>query len=123
MWAFTLQEITGAFALAILLYGRLRDVPGSWGKPVLLALVLITAGTMGYTATLGGRIHHPETRPGFTPPEHNEEHDGDTADDQQASSAASRTYPGSVKLKPEFRKLLRNEIRSVQTGMDALRTE
>ena len=120
MWAFTLQEITGAFALFVLLYGRLRDIPGRWGKPMLLALVLLTAGFMGYTAALGGHIHHPETRPGFTPPEHDEEHEDEAATQEKASSKPKEAYPGTVDLKPEFRTMLRKEMRKIQTGMDEL---
>lgn len=48
---------------ALLLQMRRRPVAG-WVSGAVVALSLLTAAAMGWTAHLGGRIHHPETRAG-----------------------------------------------------------
>jgi uncharacterized membrane protein len=59
-------EIAGAWALASLWSlwrsGRLQG----WRRVVQLLMALAVCVAMGWTANLGGRILHPEARPGWT---------------------------------------------------------
>lgn len=55
--------VTGALALAALLLGRRRTLSRG-AMLVLLAVGLVPAGAMAWTANLGGQIRHAEIRPG-----------------------------------------------------------
>lgn len=60
--------VLGAFALGgLLLFRRSHTIP-NWFTVTALILALVASGLMGWTANLGGQIHHPEARPGFSPP-------------------------------------------------------
>ena len=68
-YALVAALVTGAAAgVALAFTWRDRDgrVP-RWASPAILALLLVTTGLMGWTAYLGGRIHHPETEFSFAP--------------------------------------------------------
>ncbi len=86
LWSFTLLCITGAWAVFGLIYRKLDESASAWILPVLFVAALVTSGMMGYTANVGGKIHHPETRPGFTPPEEEEKHENHEAEGQKESS-------------------------------------
>lgn len=59
-------EVLGVVSLGTLILRRKRPtVPGA-AVATILFLSLVTSGVMAWTATLGGRIHHPELRPGYT---------------------------------------------------------
>lgn len=120
-WAFTVQVITGVFALGFLVYRRIQASTVHWVRHTFLGLVLGTVALMGYTATLGGHIHHPETRSGFTPPEEHEAEQESEQEakqqEQQGKTGSARTYPGTVDLEPRFRKMLRKEMQSLESGM------
>ncbi len=76
MWAFGLLSFTGLVALigiGVRYTGRQLH---ALFFPGLTVLAVLTAGMMMYTAALGGHIHHPETHPGFTPPEEHDEETG-----------------------------------------------
>ncbi len=62
--ALVLAGVLGLAALVGLLFFR-RGVPGWLGSAVLV-LALVAGGAMAWTANLGGRINHPEIRPGAT---------------------------------------------------------
>ena len=53
---------TGVVALGTLLYGGLRRSLARWTVLLTLVLALATTGLLGYTASLGGKISHPELR-------------------------------------------------------------
>ena len=53
---------TGVGALGTLLYGALRGRIVRWTVVGTLVLALGSAGVIGYTANLGGKISHPELR-------------------------------------------------------------
>ncbi|WP_198598603.1 hypothetical protein [Salinibacter altiplanensis] len=53
---------TGVGALGALLYGTLRGRIVRWTVVGTLVLALASAGLIGYTANLGGKISHPELR-------------------------------------------------------------
>ncbi|MFB6272912.1 MAG: hypothetical protein ABEL51_08480 [Salinibacter sp.] len=57
---------TGVGALGALLYGFVRRTLVRWTVVITLALAIVSTGIIGYTANLGGKIHHPELR-GDTP--------------------------------------------------------
>ena len=57
----------GAFALAILVFLRKRDIP-RWLTVGVFLLSLVGGGMMGYTAMLGGQVRHTEVRTGFVSP-------------------------------------------------------
>lgn len=54
--------VVGTAALAgLVVYRAPKSFPG-WFAAALVALGLVIAALMGWTANLGGRIHHPEIR-------------------------------------------------------------
>ena len=55
-------SITGALALVALYLGRGGRVRPPWSEWLVTVLVLVSLVLAGYTALLGGRIHHPEVR-------------------------------------------------------------
>jgi len=77
LWAVWGGGALGALAFAGLWIHRSVSVPRSFAT-ALLALTLVVSGLLGWTATLGGEVRHPEIRDGFTPvvePGHAEESD------------------------------------------------
>lgn len=58
-WALIMLSIEGVAALAALIFFR-HALP-RWLAPVILILALLATATVFRTASLGGRIHHPET--------------------------------------------------------------
>lgn len=59
-FSFTAIEVLGAMSLAILVKFRItHQIPTRFGT-AWLALALVTLGLLAWTATLGGRIRHPE---------------------------------------------------------------
>lgn len=72
---------TGGVALGSLIYGLARRHLVRWTVITTLVLAVVSTGVIGYTANLGGQIHHPEIR-GDAPTqaveatgEHEEEHE------------------------------------------------
>lgn len=65
--ALTLMLALGALALFGLLRSPGAPLPG-WLMAAVLLLSLLTSGVALWTANLGGRIRHVETRPGFEVP-------------------------------------------------------
>lgn len=66
LYALISLETLGLLSFAAWIVSRKRGL-----SPLLINLTLVvsifTAALVGYTANLGGLIHHPEIRPGFTP--------------------------------------------------------
>ena len=60
-------ETLGGLSLLLLVLGRKREV-ASWMIYLMLILSVLNVSLAGYTANLGGQIHHPEARRGFVPP-------------------------------------------------------
>ncbi len=60
-------EVLGAVALLALVVSRGAQALPRWLGPTLLALALVVTAWVGWTANLGGQIHHPEARPNFDP--------------------------------------------------------
>lgn len=58
-WAFWLLEIQGTLALLTLLFYRSRNI-ANWALAVILIVSVVATIAVFRTATLGGRIHHPE---------------------------------------------------------------
>ncbi len=58
-WALIMLSIEGVAALAALLFFR-RALP-RWLAPMILILALLATAAVFRTASLGGKIHHPET--------------------------------------------------------------
>ena len=58
-------EILGAASLAGLYFSRKTAEPPERLVQACLILGLAALAIVGWTAHLGGQIHHPETRPGF----------------------------------------------------------
>jgi hypothetical protein len=58
--AFIISGFVGAMALGGLVAFRRREKPPAAFMAVVLALALISAGTMAWTAKLGGQIRHTE---------------------------------------------------------------
>ena len=67
--------VFGAAALAELVVMRKRRLP-RWLGPAMLALSLVPAALMGWTANLGGQIRHSEIRGGAAPAATSAEHEG-----------------------------------------------
>jgi len=62
--------IVGIAALAGFIFVRSKPVSRKLAVLVLVLSILASL-SVGYTGSLGGKIHHPELRPGFVaPPEH-----------------------------------------------------
>ncbi len=59
--------VTGLAAIGLLVMALRRsfETP-AWAWAILLVLVLITTGLMVWAGDAGGKIHHPETRRGFS---------------------------------------------------------
>lgn len=57
--AFTLLFIAGVFSGVALFRGRKKNIP-QWSYSVVFVLLLISCVSLGWTASLGGRIRHPE---------------------------------------------------------------
>lgn len=53
---------TGVGALGALLYGLVRHQLVRWTVVATFVLAIVSTGVIGYTANLGGKIHHPELR-------------------------------------------------------------
>jgi uncharacterized membrane protein len=66
-YALIALETLGALSLLFLVLTRKREA-APWMIYVTLVVSLFTAALAGYTANLGGQIHHPEARRGFVPP-------------------------------------------------------
>lgn len=62
--AFIVLGVTGAFALAGLLWFRRRPILPTWLATVVLLLTSISVGLMARTGNLGGEIRHTEIRSG-----------------------------------------------------------
>lgn len=62
LYSFIVMDVIGAAAILImLLYKKQKPLPNSIAY-LMLILMLIVSAMMGYTATMGARIHHPEVR-------------------------------------------------------------
>lgn len=61
-YALVAGVITGIASLGALLYGTARRRLAQWTVVLTLLLALASAGLIGYTANLGGKISHPELR-------------------------------------------------------------
>jgi len=55
--------ITGVLAIAALFIGHRRGTRPRWMEIVIAILIFWSLTVVARTALLGGRIHHPETRP------------------------------------------------------------
>jgi len=64
--ALVATEILGAASLAGLYLSRKTGEPPERLVQACLILSLVALAMVGWTARLGGEIHHPETRPGYT---------------------------------------------------------
>ena len=60
LYALIIMEVLGGAALIGLLAFRNADKYPAWFIAIIVVLLLAAAGTMGWTANLGGKIHHPE---------------------------------------------------------------
>ena len=61
--AFTAMVVVGLAALGgLFFYRKARPLP-RWLAATVCGLSLATSGLLGWTANLGGQIHHPEVRP------------------------------------------------------------
>ena len=60
LYAFIVMCILGVFSLIGLLLFRKEEKFPVWFKAVIFVLLMAVSGMMGYTANLGGKIHHPE---------------------------------------------------------------
>jgi uncharacterized membrane protein len=83
--ALILTLVVGGMALAVMLFPRWAIVSDLGPKAIVLASI-VAVGALGYTANLGGKIHHPETSDStFTVPtvdiEHGGKESGDKDDD------------------------------------------
>jgi uncharacterized membrane protein len=80
--------IVGIAALAALIF--VRSKPISRKLAVLVLVLSVLAGlSVGYTGSLGGKIHHPELRTGFVPPpEHSERPQGQQQPGHRVQDAA-----------------------------------
>lgn len=76
-YAALLSVVTGLVSLGALLYGWTRQRLARWTVHVVFVFVLLTAGTMVYTANLGGKVHHPELRSNTTAVDAPDEHEAD----------------------------------------------
>lgn len=66
LYSFIAMDIAGAIAiLSMFLYKKPKELTNSFAM-IMLVIVLIVNVMMGYTANLGGKIHHPEIRNGGT---------------------------------------------------------
>lgn len=81
--------ITGLAALAYLILLLRGNVVKTWVFIGMLALALVSSGTMLYTGLLGGHIRHPETTGQWTAPEG--DHDHEEAEEAEAATAAPDT--------------------------------
>lgn len=62
LYSFIAIDVVGTIAIMLLiLYRKPKALPQAFVY-LMLVLMLIVNGMMGYTATMGGRIHHPEIR-------------------------------------------------------------
>jgi hypothetical protein len=61
-----ISSIAGALALVALYLGRGGRVRPPWSEWLVTVLILVSFVLAGYTALLGGRIHHPEVRSQIT---------------------------------------------------------
>ncbi|MFB6099389.1 MAG: hypothetical protein ABEK84_09820 [Salinibacter sp.] len=61
-YALLIGIATGVAALGALVYGYLRQRLVRWLTVGTLLLSFVSVGIIGYTANLGGKIHHPELR-------------------------------------------------------------
>lgn len=73
LYAFIASIVTGLASLGALLYGWSRRTLARWTVQLVLVLSLLTTGVMVYTATLGGKISHPELRASTTAVETSDE--------------------------------------------------
>ena len=68
----TAMLIVGLAALAALIFVRSKPISRKLAM-LVLALSVLAGASVVYTGSLGGKIHHPELRPGFVvPPVHSE---------------------------------------------------
>lgn len=61
-YAFLASIVTGIGALGALVLENVREQLVRWSVQAVLVLSLLTSGVMVYTASLGGKINHPELR-------------------------------------------------------------
>jgi hypothetical protein len=69
-------SVLGVCALGLLFLLRKGPLSPSL-RTMFLAAAILTSGWLFYTAGLGGKIHHSETRAGFIPPPGGEEEEHD----------------------------------------------
>ncbi|MGH7800859.1 MAG: hypothetical protein ACREOW_09570 [Thermodesulfobacteriota bacterium] len=62
--AFILVEVAGALALITLIARRYSDKLGQKLVILTLLVLIVSGGLIGWTANLGGKIHHEEIRSG-----------------------------------------------------------
>ena len=62
--AFILVEVAGALALITLITRRYSDKLGQKLVMLTLLVLIVSGGLIGWTANLGGKIHHEEIRSG-----------------------------------------------------------
>lgn len=60
--------VLGVLSIIALWLGRTREIPKAL-VGVILVISLVVSGLCGYTASLGGQIHHEEARKDFKAPE------------------------------------------------------
>lgn len=77
-FAFFFQGMTGLTAAGVLMYRWSKGVWATWMIHIIAILALVTTSLMGYTASLGGKISHPETRPDFSPDEDEYEYESES---------------------------------------------
>lgn len=87
LWSLVGAGALGLVSLIGLLRHRRRDIPG-WLATLALGLGLITAGSMAWTANLGGGIRHSEIRPETAAPAGEDEERGEGAAHPEDHGAA-----------------------------------
>lgn len=98
----------GGFCLIGLLYESVYQSLSKKFLGVTLCLAIICAGLVLWTARLGGHIHHPETRPNFTAPEPENEHESYVPQDTPEST----NHTKGAFLSPEHHKIRSRSIDS-----------
>ncbi len=101
LYSFIAMDIIGAVALGALIFFRKpKTLPNSLAV-LLLIMLLIVNGMMGWTANLGGKIHHPEIREDSMPWEsptkkanENKDDKGDDKGDEDKNGKESKSGKG-----------------------------
>lgn len=60
LYSLVAGTVTAVASLGALIVGTLRQQLARWTVTLVLLLALATAGLIGYTANLGGKVSHPE---------------------------------------------------------------